>query len=225
MNPIHWFFFIGTVVPSLSIAFYGQWVLWRYARFSHQTVVTGCEIARFALDQAGLIHISVSPLELSEGYSSAEGLFLEPKVYEGRDLLSVLRAVRLAFLQSQLSNVMFWIRFKKRIAFVEWFIVITGWVLLILGNLIPGFGFFINLGLGCFLVVMCLAIFDLPFELDVSEKTSALLKKSGHFQFNEFIALRKINQARAFWGLSVIVLAPFNRCLYPFLKNRKGYGF
>ena len=88
MNPIHWLFFIGTVVVSLGFALYGQWVLWKYAAPSYRTEVTGCEIARFVLDQAGLLHIAVTPMESSEEYLSMEGFFLEPKVYEGHDFLS-----------------------------------------------------------------------------------------------------------------------------------------
>ncbi|HOW59899.1 MAG TPA: zinc metallopeptidase [Candidatus Omnitrophota bacterium] len=223
MNPIHWFFLIGTVAVSVAFAFYGQWVLWRYAQSSHQTVVTGCEVARFVLDQAGLVHISVAPLGPSMEPSSAEGLLLDPRIYEGRDFLSILQAARQAFLKSQLSNVTFWIRLKKRIAFINWFLVLSGWVLLVLGNFFAPLRFFINLGLGCFCVVMLLAIFDLPFEVEVAERTSALIKRYGHFQHNEMMCLKKINQARAFWGLTAIVLAPF-QCFYFLGKNGKIYG-
>ena len=150
MNPVHWFFFIGTVVVSLGVAFYGQWVLWKYKAPFYRTTVTGCEVARFVLDQAGLIQVAVTPIESSGEYPSHEGLFLDPKVYEGRDFLSILQAVRQAFLKSQLSNMTFWVRLKKRIAFVIRFMVLAGWILLIPGCFFPAFRFLVNLGLGCF---------------------------------------------------------------------------
>jgi Zn-dependent membrane protease YugP len=85
--------------------------------------------------------------------------------------------------------------------------------------------FLVNLGLGCFSVVMVLAVFDLPFELEVEEKTSGLLKRSGHFQMNEMVHLKKLNQAIAFWGLASLIRALFDRGLC--LKGKKGrvYGF
>jgi Zn-dependent membrane protease YugP len=223
MNPVHWLFFIGTVVVSLVFALYGQWVLWRYQSPSYRTIVTGCEVARFVLDQAGLLHIAVTPIEPSEEYSSMEGLFLKPKVYEGRDFVSVLHAARQAFLKSQLSNMTFWVRLKKRIAFVIWFTVLAGWILLVLGNAVPGLRFLVNLGLGCFCVVMFLVIFDLPFELEVEEKTSRLLRDSGHFQPNEMLHLKRLNQTLAFAGLTSLVRAPFDQCLYWFGKKEAAH--
>ena len=176
MNPVHWLFFIGTVVVSLGFALYGQWVLWKYTAASYRTAVTGCEMARFVLDQAGLLQVPVTPIEPSEEYTSAEGLFLEPKVYEHHDFLSILQAARQAFLKSQLSNLTFWVRLKKRMFFVIRFTVLTGWVLLVLGYFVPGLRVLVNFGLGCFSVGMALVIFDLPFELEVEEKISKLLK-------------------------------------------------
>jgi hypothetical protein len=224
MNPVHWIFFVGTVVVSLGFALYGQWVLWKYRAPSYGTNVTGCEMARFVLDQAGLLQVPVTPIEPSEEYPSTEGLFLEPAVYEGRDFLSVLRAARQAFLKGQLSNMIFWVRLKKRIAFVIRFTVLAGWFLMILGSLSPALRFLFNLALGCFTVVMGLVIFDLPFEMEVEEKTSRLLKQSGHFQPNEMIHLKKLSMAIALWGLAALVRAPFNKCLCVLGKKGIDYG-
>jgi Zn-dependent membrane protease YugP len=224
MNPVHWLFFIGTVIVSLCFSLYGQWVLWKYKAPSYRTGVTGCEMARFVLDQAGFIQVAVTPNELSGEDPAHEGLFLEPKVYEGHDFLSLLYAARQAFLKSQLSNMTFWVRLKARMAFVIHFTVLSGWILLISGYFFPGLRFLVNLGLGCFSVVMALVIFDLPFELEVEEKTSKLLKRSGHFLPNEMVHLKKLGQAIAFLGLTVIVLAPFNKCLCLAGKRGSVYG-
>lgn len=222
MNPVHWVFFIGTVVVSLGFTLHGQWVLWKYKASSYRTAVTGCEIARFILDKAGFVQVPVTPIEPSGEYPSSEGLFLEPQLYEGRDFLSILQAARQAFLKSQLSNMMFWVRLKKRMTFVIRFTVLAGWVLLVLGNFAPASRFLVNLGLGCFSVVMALVIFDLPFELEVEEKTSGLLRSSGHFQPNEIVHLRKLGQGIALWGLAAIIRVPFNHCLLR--KRGSAYG-
>ncbi|MFH0985752.1 MAG: zinc metallopeptidase [Candidatus Omnitrophota bacterium] len=225
MNPVHWFFFIGTVIVSLGFALHGQWVFWKYKARSYRATVTGCEIARFVLDKAGLVQVSVTPVESPGAYpSSSEGLFLELQVYEGRDFVSILRAARQAYLQSQLSNMVFWVRLKRRMAFVLRFSVLAGWVLLIAGNLFPVLRFLVNLGLGCFTVVMALVVFDLPFEMEVEEKTSKLLKLSGYFQQNEMIHLKKLSQAIALMGLAVIFRAPFNKCLYFLERKGESHG-
>lgn len=224
MNLVHWVFFIGTVVVSLGFALYSQWVLWKYKAPSYRTGVTGCELARFILDKAGLVQVPVTPIVPSEEYPSTEGLFLEPGIYEGRDFLSILQAARQAFLKSQLSNMIFWVRLKKRMAFVIRFMALAGWVLLVLGNFFPALRFLINLGLGCFSVIMALVIFDLPFELEVQEKMFKLLKHSGNFQPNEMVHLKKLSQAIALLGLTAIVRAPFNKCLCPLGKKGSVYG-
>jgi Zn-dependent membrane protease YugP len=121
------------VVVSLGFALFGQWVLWKYRAPSYRTAVTGCEVARFILDQAGLLQVAVTPIESSGNLPSMEGLFLEPKVYEGRDFLSVIQAARQAFLKCQLSNMTFWVRLKKAWRFVIRFIASAGWILLIAG--------------------------------------------------------------------------------------------
>ncbi len=186
MNPVQWFFFNISAVVSLAFTLYRQWVLWRYVKPSYQTIVTGCEVARYVLDQAGLVHISVSPMDPGETDLSMEGLFLTPRIYEGRDFMSITQAARQAFLKSQLANLTFWIRLKKRLAFIMGFTVLSGWLFLIAGSFVPVLEFLINLGLGCFMVVMCFALFDLPSEFRIQEKVNALLRRSGHFQQNEF---------------------------------------
>ncbi len=225
MNPIHWLLFIGTVGLSLAFTLYGQWVFWKYALPGHPTAVTGCEVARYILDQRGFLHISVTPMEPSEEYASQEGLSLEPKIYEGQDFLSILQAARQAYLKSQFSNMTFWVRLKKKMTLVVQVAVLTGWVFLLSGIFFRPLNFLVPIGLSCFTVVMILAIFDLPFEMEVEEKTSAFLRACEHFQRNEFMHLKKLNQAIAFWGLSNILRVPWNVCCSFFKKGKRVYGF
>ncbi len=224
MNLIHWIFLTGTVGVSLCFTLYGQWVFWKYAQPRYQGAITGCEIARFVLDQAGLSQVGVTPLTPSEDYPSSEGLFVEPWVYEGSDFLSILRAARQAFLKGQLSNMTFWVRLKQRVAFVVRFTVFSGWVLLLSGKFIPGAQFLMDVGLGCFVTVMLVAAFDLPFEWEIKEKTTVLLQKSGYFQLNELTYLKKLNQAIALKGLAALIRAPFNQCRGFWQKNGNLYG-
>jgi Zn-dependent membrane protease YugP len=104
------------------------------------------------------------------------------------------------------------------------FTVLAGWVVLFLGCFVPGLRFLVNLGLGCFSVVMAMVIFDLPFEIEVEEKTLKLLRHSGYFQMNEMLHLKKLNRAIALWGMASLVRAPFNKCLCLFGKKGMAYG-
>ncbi|HNX69136.1 MAG TPA: zinc metallopeptidase [Candidatus Omnitrophota bacterium] len=225
MNLIQCFFFIGTAVVSLCFALYLRWVFLKYTLPSHRTAVTGCEVARYVLDQRGFLHVSVTPLEPSGEYPSMEGFFLDPKIYEGRDFLALIQAARLAFLKSQFSNMTFWVRLKNRMALVVRIAVFSGWALFLLGVFFRPLNFFINMGLGCFTVVMVLAVFDLPFELEVEERTSEFLRGSGHFQQNEYVHIKKLNQAIAFQGLASIVRVPFGACCNFFRKKETADGF
>ena len=224
MNLIHWVFFMGTAGVSHCFTLYGQWVFWKYAKPQYRSAVTGCEIARFVLDQAGLPQVGVTPLDPSAEYPSSEGLPVEHGVYEGHDFLSILHAARLAFLKGQLSNVTFWVHLKQRVAFVARFTVFSGWTLFLLGSFVPGAQFLINMGLGCFVTVMLMAAWDLPSEQEIKEKTLGLLQRSGCFQLNELMYLKKLNQAIALWGLSTLIRAPFDQCRHLFQKKKDPYG-
>lgn len=224
MRLIHWIFFTATAGVSLGFALYGRWVFWKYAQPRYRGAVTGCEIARFVLDQAGLPQIGVTPLPPSEEYPSSEGLFVEPWVYDGSDFLSILRAARQAFLKGQLSNMTFWVRLKRRVAFVVRFTVVSGWVLLLCGKFVPGLQFLIEIGLGCFVTVMLMMVFDLPIELEIKERTTALLQKSGYFQPNELMCLKKLNQAVALRGLAALIWVPWVQGIGFWPQNRNAYG-
>ncbi len=227
MSPVHWLIFIFTFLPSLGVAFYGRWVLMKYALPSYRTGVTGCEIARFILDHAGLIQISINPLEkdsLTGGSAEVNALEMDRGTYEGKDFLSILEAARQAFLKIHLANVTFWAHIKKRSGFMIRMAVIAGWALIALGAVVPGAGFLATLGLGIFIGALVVGIFELPFELQMEEETSQLLKRSGYFQPNELIHLKKLNMAASFWGLACIIRAPFDPRAYFFQKNGKVYG-
>jgi hypothetical protein len=222
MNPVHWFLFIGTIVVSLGFTFYGLWVKGKYAMPNHPTALTGCEVARLVLDRMGVIHVSVTPVEpphSPEDYLSSEGLFLEKKIYEGRDILSLVLAARQAFLKGQLSDITFWVHLKKRMAFVVSLAVTLGWLFQLTGIFLGGLSFFSNLGLGAFGVVMLIAVFDLPFELEVEEKTSQMLKEADSLAPYEFMSFKKVNQAVSFSGMTCLIQAPAHICGCFFKRN------
>ncbi|MBU9889891.1 MAG: zinc metallopeptidase [Candidatus Omnitrophica bacterium] len=224
MGLIHGVFFVGTVGVSFGFALYSGWIFWKYGRSRFPGSVTGCEIARYVLDQAGLPQIGVAPLPSSGEYPASEGLFIEPWAYQGTDPLSVLRAARQAFLKGQLSNMTFWVRLKRRVAFVVKLAVFCGWALLLSGQFVPGLSFLTDMGLGCFATVMLLVLFDLPVELEIKDRTVALLQKSGHFQPLERVRLRKLARAVAFKGLAALVNVPLIPCCGGGARFGSAYG-
>lgn len=200
---------------SAAFTLYDLWVRGKYTMPQQGTPFTGCETARLVLDSMGVIHVSVTPVELPdvpENHLASEGLFLEKKVYEGRDILSLVHAARQAFLKGQLSDITFWVLLKKKMAFAVRFTVLLGWLLILLGIGFGSLGFFRDLGLGAFTVVMVLAVFDLPFELEMEERTSRIVKESGELAPHEMMCFRKVNRAVSFSGLTCLIRAPFGAC-------------
>lgn len=224
MSLVQGLFLLATVGVSLCFTVYGQWVFRKYAKPDYQTAVTGCEVARFLLDQAGLHQMEVTPVESPAEGISSESLFVEAPIYKGRDFLSILVAGRMAFLKGQLSNMTFWIRLKWRTAFILRFMIYCGWILFLSGSLFPVIRFFVSLGLGCFMAVILVVLFDLSFERDVAEKTTRLFQRSEMFQANELMHLKKLNQAIAVWGLSLLIREPLEqfRCLRRAYRNPYG---
>lgn len=215
MNLIHWLFLAVTIGVSLLVTLYEFWVKWKYALPQNPTALTGCETARAVLDSMGMIHVSVTPVDpphSPEEYLSSEGLFLEKRLYDGRGILALVHAARQAFLKGQLSNITFWIQLKKRMAFTARLAVTVGWLFLLAGIFFPGLTFFWNLGFGAFAVVMAFAVFDLPFELEVEERTSRILTETGGLEPHELRSFKKVNLAVSFSGLTCLIRAPFSAC-------------
>ena len=215
MNLVHWFFFLGTAGISLIFTLYDLWVRRKYSSPHDATVVTGCDTARAVLDHMGVAHISVTPVEPPheiEDYLFSDGFFLEKKIYNGRDALALALASRQAFLKGQLSNIAFWAHLKRKMAIAIRFAAILGWVCLLVGLAIPPLHFLIHFGLGAFVVVMVFAIFDLPFEIEVGEKTSKIVKMANLLTPNEYVRFKKVNQAVSFSNLTCLIRAPFCAC-------------
>ena len=82
-----------------------------------------------------------------------------------------------------------------------------------------GAAFFANFGLGAFGVVMLIAIFDLPFELEVGEKTSKIVREIEGLAPYEFTNFKKMNQAVSFTGMSYLIQVPVQMCAR-FLKRK-----
>jgi Zn-dependent membrane protease YugP len=222
MSAIHWIFLLVTVGVSLLFTLYHRWVMGKYAVQRHPTPLTGCEAARMILDAMGVIHVSVTPVEpphSPEEYLASEGLFLEKGICDGRDVLSLVRAARQSFLKGQLSNTIFWVHLKKKMALAVRIGVTLGWIFFLAGILSRGNPFFLDTAFGAFGVVMALVLLDLPFELEIEEKTSRILKVAGGLAEYEFTSFKKVNQAVSFAGLTCLFRAPAD--LFMELLTRK----
>ncbi|OQA57694.1 MAG: putative neutral zinc metallopeptidase [Candidatus Omnitrophica bacterium ADurb.Bin277] len=213
MNPVQWLFFLATVGISAGIAVYGFWIKWKYSLSGFAASITGAEVARGVLDKMGMVHVSVTPVAspaTPDEHLSGEGFFIPRRIYDGRDLPSLVQAARHAFLKGQLSNLTFWYLLKRKMIFIARISVILGWIFFLAGMSFEGLRFLIGAGLGLFTVVMAFVFFDLSFELEREEKTSAILAVSGCLKPHELTCFRKLNQAAALEGLACLILFPIS---------------
>jgi len=213
VNPLQGLLFLLTVGISFIVVLYGAWVKVKYCRPGFLTAITGSEVARMVLDKMGMFHVSVTPVECSDeavSSSASEGLFISRKIYDGRDIPSLVRAARGAFLKGQLSNLIFWTHLKKKVTFAAQVTVVLGWICFLAGMLIRNAGFLVTPGLGAFAVVLLLSFYDLSFELDAEDRTSRLMKEARCLEPHEWMCFQRLNRAAALEGLACLVLMPWN---------------
>ncbi|OQA51009.1 MAG: putative neutral zinc metallopeptidase [Candidatus Omnitrophica bacterium ADurb.Bin292] len=225
MNPLQGLLFLLTVGISFIVVLYGAWVKMKYCRPGFLTAITGSEVARMVLDKMGMFHVSVTPVECPDeavSSSASEGLFISRKIYDGRDIPSLVRAARGAFLKGQLSNLIFWTHLKKKVTFAAQVTVVLGWICFLAGMLIRNAGFLVTPGLGAFAVVLLLSFYDLSFELDAEDRTSRLMKEARCLEPHEWMCFQRLNRAAALEGLACLVLMPWNLVSGVLRRNRHG---
>ena len=225
MNPVHWLFFIATVGLSAAVAFYGIWVRGRYSMPGVASSLTGCDAARLVLDRMGMAHVSITPVgggKNPDGLSESDGFFLPRRIYDGRDLVSLVRAARLAFVKGQLSNSVFWEHLKRKMVFAARVTVFLGWICFLSGVFIRGLGFLMPLGLGAFSVVVLFSFLDLSFELEMEERTSKMFKDADCFEPHELVCFRKLNLAMSLERIACLVRLPSDSVSGLFVRSRHG---
>lgn len=181
----------------------------RHGACASRRALTGCEIARYALDVSGCPQITVGPAESGRaGAFDFKQLRLPLSVYSGKTLLDIARAAWQAVLIARVPGTPLIEGIKKKFWGNSGWLIGAGWVLFAAGFLRPGWGWITHLGFWSVVFFFVLAFIDLPMDWDAGEKSVELLAGSHQFDVDEIVRLKKIIKALRFRKFGWIVKVP-----------------
>ena len=157
----------------------------------------GCEIARQLLDLMGHSQLS------------AKQLLPEEEYYEGTSLLAAAAAAQRAVHTVRFSDPRMISEAVQRFRRVLNALIVPAWAALLLGTLFPVWGLVKPAGFLVLGVVSIFGILDLGRGLESQRETLELLKKTGCFEPDEIIKLRRLLQALRLEGLAKIYKVPY----------------
>ncbi|MBI3313386.1 MAG: zinc metallopeptidase [Candidatus Omnitrophica bacterium] len=191
--------FLGVLFPVFLIH---KRLLNQNGKFSSRRGVTGAEAARFVLDATGLKQTTVDCQEGTPGgfRSGLNHLHLDRRLYEGKGLLEIAESAWLAVLKTKASQMMFWK--------INRMVVLAGWILILLGFLIPSAGILKTLGFAAFLYVFLTEILILPTRWETGKHALFLLRHSGNFDADELARLKAVIRGLKLKGLAQFFSAP-----------------
>ena len=207
--------FILLVLPAFAFALYAQnRVASTYARFSRQyssSRMTGGQIARILLDEAGMEHIPVeiTPGHLTDHYDPrAKVVRLSSEIFQNNSIAArgiaaheVGHAIQhdTAYLPLGIRNAIFPLAgFGSRAALPLFFI----------GFLFSGgLGFLMDVGIALFLFAVIFQTITLPVELNASNRALALLEGSGYLKGAELEGAGQVLRAAALTYVAALAVA------------------
>ena len=201
-------------IPVLLVSFiffaYDVWVTRKNGGFLSRQGLTGYEIARHVLDASGLSQITVDAIgpgdkEIRRGIRQ---LYLEKKIYEGKNLRAMALAAREAVFLIGVPHSFLPLDLKKRAAELSAYAVLGGWLMFAAGFGIGRLSFLRMGSLAVFVSVFLMAALSLPAELEASERALDHLKGSRYFEVGELARLRSLLNALRFSGLAQIFNVP-----------------
>lgn len=207
---------MGGVVLSLSfLAFlFEVWGFYRNARWVNSKKMSGAEIARHILDSKGYRHIPVESCFSQRDPKSGgdQPLYLKREVFDGRSLTAVALAAQAAVARTREGNVALSLppAWRGYGLVLTQGAVVVGWVALLLGLLGWPDRALAWVGEMILMIFFGLAVFDVIWRWDLADEVMSLLKKSGHFEVDEIVYLKRILQALRFRTVAQIYAIPLN---------------
>lgn len=200
------------MLPGMAIGVWAQWKLHSaYGKYSQVPVasgLTGAEVARKILNQAGLYNMPVEEVEghLSDHYDPAKkALFLSSDIYNGRTIAAVGVAAHEAghALQDQAS----WGLFNLRMALVPvtQFASMAWMGVLVLGFILHIIPHFILIAVAIFSVMTLFQLVTLPVEFDASARAKEQLFRLGLVRETERSGVAKVLNAAALTYVAALV--------------------
>lgn len=196
------------------------WILRHYKKYQGRRGVTGCEIARQLLDQLGCSQMTVLPVAGWERYNGTpmREVFLEPLVYEGKNLQAIAKTSRQTVLMAKTPESFLPLEWVLKIQKVLRFLIFPAWVIFILRLMFQVPGIF-KPGLWVLEFTLLVALLEWPREWEVSRMAYELLSRSGWFDADELVKLRYLLEAERFESMTEIFRVP--REIFSSVFNRK----
>ncbi len=175
--------------------------------------LTGAEITRGILDLQGLRQtaVEISPARGDTAPGGFRQIYLERDIYEGKTLLALALAARLAVLKSRPPQALapFPVSAHKKFRGFCMMLINLAWAVFVVtalaqGNRPTGFATWI---LGLSFLMGCM---ELPLEWEIAGSAFRCLKESRHFEVDELFRLKRILEGLRFQGLSLIIHAPLS---------------
>lgn len=206
----HYWLFV--MLPGMAIGLWAQWKLHsaygKYSRVPVESGLTGAEVARRILNQAGLYNMPVEevPGHLSDHYDpTKKALFLSSDIYNGRTIAAVGVAAHEAghALQHQAS----WGLFNLRMALVPatQFASMAWMGVLVLGFILHIIPHFILIAVAIFAVMTLFQLVTLPVEFDASARAKEQLFRLGLVRESERSGVAKVLDAAALTYVAALV--------------------
>jgi len=210
-------YILFVMLPGLLIGLWAQMKLMSaYGKYSKEQVasgMTGAEVARRILDQAGLTDMPVEEVEghLSDHYDpTKKALFLSSDNYHGQSIAAVGVAAHEAghALQDKLGDAMFNLRMAlvpvTQIASYAWMgVFFLGLVL----HIIPHF---MLIAVAIFSVLTLFQLVTLPVEYDASARAKEQLFRLGLVRETERDGVKKVLDAAALTYVAAMVGSVLN---------------
>ena len=218
-----WFFdtgFIIFLIPAMIFAMYAQnkvkSAYGRYSRVHSSNLVSGSQVARSLLNDAGLEHIKVVQTNgyLTDHYDPRQKVVsLSPQVYRDNSLAAIGIAAHEVghALQHDDGYAPLGIRnsivplasFGSKAAFPLFFIglIFSG------GASGGGLGFLMDIGIAFFLFAVLFQTITLPVEFNASRRAVALLESGDFLQGEELTGAKKVLNAAALTYVAALAVS------------------
>jgi Zn-dependent membrane protease YugP len=221
-------------IPGLLLGLYAQFKLTstynRYVQVQGESGLTGAQAARAILDDAGLSHVPVEPVEghLTDHYDpTRRALFLSEENFAGRSLAALGVAAHEAghALQHKVAYAPLQLRMMlvPATGFASsavWIIVLGGMLLGSLHIISPAlFAKLLFAAVGLYAVVTLFQLITLPVEFDASRRAKEQLVRLGLVSQREEGGVRAVLSAAALTYVAALIASAFELLRLVFLAR------
>ena len=210
------------LVPAIILAAYAQYkvssAFKQYSQVTSMKGLSGAEVARILLDNAGLYNVPVEVVEgnLTDHYDPTSRIMrLSKEVYYSNSVASIGVAAHETGHAIQHKESYAPLNIRNSIFPVVNFSSSASWVIFFIGMLMRS-GLLISIGIILFTAVVAFQIVTLPVEFDASRRALNLLESSDILYSDEVVKAKAVLDAAAltYVAAAIMSIAQLLRLLY-----------